>query len=159
MKALALSKDKTKEPAKNADVDTGIYGKYVRFQVPFKSRIEYLNKGQFEKPVAADGDKCTPRLHFDIKAQQGVQQPMTKTNYGILSCAFDAERIAAYGAANANFKEDTHILALLINLAEAGNLLRGNDALHAMLGARARARMQLVLVTMMFVCLIARLLV
>ena len=50
MKTLALSKDNAKEPAKNADVDTGIYGKYVRFQAPFKSRIEYLNNGQFEKP-------------------------------------------------------------------------------------------------------------
>ena len=51
-----------------------------------------------------------------------------------------------------------HILALLKNSTEAGNLLRGNDALHAMLGARTRARMQLALVTMMFTCLIARLL-
>ncbi len=52
----------------------------------------------------------------------------------------------------------THILALLKNSTEAGNLLRGNDALHAMLGARTRARMQSVLVTEMFTCLIARLL-
>ena len=52
----------------------------------------------------------------------------------------------------------THILALLKNSIEAGNLLRGNDALHAMLGARTRARMQSALVTMMFTCLIARLL-
>ncbi len=44
VKALALSKGKAKEPAKNADVDTGIYGIYVRLHVPFKSRIEYLNK-------------------------------------------------------------------------------------------------------------------
>ena len=44
------------------------------------------------------------------------------------------------------------------NSIEAGNLLHGNDALHAMLGARTRARMQLALVTMMFTCLIARLL-
>ncbi len=48
---------------------------------------------------------------------------------------------------------------LLINSTEAGNLLRGNDALHAMLGARRRARVQFVLVKMMFICLIARLLV
>ncbi len=41
------------------------------------------------------------------------------------------------------------------NSTEAGNLLRGNDA---MLGARTRIRMQSVLVTMMFICLIARLL-
>ncbi len=108
MKALALSKDKAKEPAKNADVDTGIYGKNIRFQAPFKSRIEYLNQGQFEKPVAADGDKCMPPLllNFDIKVRPGVQQPLANTTFGILSCAFDAERIAAYGAANANFKED-----------------------------------------------------
>jgi hypothetical protein len=57
------------------------------------------------------------------------------------------------------FKPGTHILALLINSTEAGNLLRGNDALHAMLDASTRARMQLVLVTMMFICLIARLLI
>jgi hypothetical protein len=36
----------------------------------------------------------------------------------------------------------SHILALLKNSREAGNLLRGNDALHAMLGARTRIRMQ-----------------
>jgi hypothetical protein len=52
----------------------------------------------------------------------------------------------------------SHILALLKNSTEAGNLLRRNDALHAMLGARTRARMQSVLVAMMFICLIARLL-
>jgi hypothetical protein len=44
------------------------------------------------------------------------------------------------------------------NSTEAGNLLRGNDALHAMLGARTRVRVQSVLVTTMFICLIARLL-
>jgi hypothetical protein len=44
------------------------------------------------------------------------------------------------------------------NSIEAGNLLCGNDALYAMLGARTRARMQLALVTMMFTGLIARLL-
>ncbi len=68
--------------------------------------LEYLSQWQFEKPVAADGDKCMPRLQvkFDIKVQQGVQQPMADTTYGILSCAFDAERIAAYGAANLSFK-------------------------------------------------------
>jgi hypothetical protein len=53
----------------------------------------------------------------------------------------------------------THILALLINSTEAGNLLRGNGALHAMLDARTRARVQLVLVTRKSICLIARLLV
>ncbi len=52
----------------------------------------------------------------------------------------------------------THTLALLKNSTEAGNLLRGNDALHAMLGARTRARMQSALMTIMFICLIARLL-
>ncbi len=55
VKALALSKEKAKEPAKNADVDTVIYGKYLKFQAPFKVRVEYLNQGQSEKPVAADG--------------------------------------------------------------------------------------------------------
>ncbi len=58
-----------------------------------------------------------------------------------------------------NIRLPTHILALLINSTEAGNLLRGNDALHAMLDARTRARVQLVLVTRMSICLIARLLV
>jgi hypothetical protein len=108
VKALALTKGKTKEPAKNSDLDTGIYGRYLKFQAPFKFRIEYLNQGQFEKPVAADGDKCMPRLllNFDTSVRQGVQQPLANTTFGILSCAFDAEHIAAYGAANANFKED-----------------------------------------------------
>jgi hypothetical protein len=108
VKALALSKDKAKEPAKIADLDTGMYGRYVRFQAPWKNRLDYLNKGQFEKPVAADGDKCMPHLlsKFDTKVQQGVQQPMAITTYVILSCAFDAECIATYGAANANFKEE-----------------------------------------------------
>jgi hypothetical protein len=53
--------------------------------------------------------------------------------------------------------DPTHT-SFIENSIEAGNLLRGNDALHAMLGARTRARMQLALVTMMFTCLIARLL-
>ncbi len=105
MKALALSKDKAREPAKNADLDTGIYGRYLKFQAPFKVRIKYLNQGQFEKPVAADGDKCMSRLLLNF-VRQGVQQPLANTTFRILSCAFDAERIAAYGAANANFKED-----------------------------------------------------
>jgi hypothetical protein len=52
-----------------------------------------------------------------------------------------------------------HILALLINSTEAGNLLRGNGALHAMLNTRTRARVQLVLVTRMSFCLIVKLLV
>jgi hypothetical protein len=34
----------------------------------------------------------------------------------------------------------SHILALLINSTEAGDLLRGNGTLHAMLDARTRAR-------------------
>ena len=53
--------------------------------------------------------------------------------------------------------EFTHT-SFIENSIEAGNLLRGNDALHAMLGVRTRARMQLALVTMVFTCLIARLL-
>jgi hypothetical protein len=56
-------------------------------------------------------------------------------------------------------REVTHILALLINSSEAGNLLRGNGALHAMLDARTRVCVQLMLVTRMSICLIARLLV
>ncbi len=55
------------------------------------------------------------------------------------------------------FLTSTHT-SFIENSTEAGNLLRGNDALHAMLGARTRVRMQSVLVTMMFICLIARLL-
>ncbi len=50
VKSLALSKSKAKEPARNADLDTGMYGRYVKFQALYKSRLEYLNKGQFEKP-------------------------------------------------------------------------------------------------------------
>jgi hypothetical protein len=45
----------------------------------------------------------------------------------------------------------------LINSTEAGNLLRGNGALHAMLDAHARARARLVLVTRMSYCLISKL--
>ncbi len=52
-----------------------------------------------------------------------------------------------------------HILALLIKPTEAGNMLRGNGALHAMLDARARARVRLVLVTRMSFCLISKLLI
>jgi hypothetical protein len=54
---------------------------------------------------------------------------------------------------------NTHTLALLINSTEAGNLLRGNGALHSLLDARTCAGVQLVLVTRMSICLIARLLV
>jgi hypothetical protein len=124
VKALALSKDKAREPAKNPDLDTGIYGRYPKFQAPNKIRLEYLNKGQFEKPVAADGGKCMPRLllKYDTKVQQGVQQPMANTTYGILSCAFDAERITAYGEANAKFKTDM-LLPGSISLPKLQNLV------------------------------------
>jgi hypothetical protein len=44
-------------------------------------------------------------LNLDTSVRQGAQQPLANTTFGILSCAFDAERIAAYGAANASFKE------------------------------------------------------
>jgi hypothetical protein len=85
VKSLALSKDKAREPAKNPDLDIVIYGIYLKLQAPYKSRLEYLNKGHFEKPVAADGDKCMPRLQvllkFDTMVQQGVQQPMTNTAF------------------------------------------------------------------------------
>ncbi len=73
----------------------------------------------------------------------------------VLDVSIHAARVSIH----AGCIQRTHILALLINSTEAGNLLRGNDALHAMLGARTRARVQLVLGTMMFICLIARLLV
>ncbi len=53
----------------------------------------------------------------------------------------------------------THILALLMKSTDAGNLLRGNGALHAMLDARTHARVQLALVTRMSFCLIAKLLI
>lgn len=124
VKALALCKGTAKEPARNADLDTGMYGKYVKFQAPYKSRLEYLNKGQFEKPVAADGDKCLPRLllKFDTKVQQGVQQPMDNTTYGVFSCAFDAERIAAYEEANVKFKTDM-LLQGSISLPKLQNLV------------------------------------
>jgi hypothetical protein len=71
----------------------------------------------------------------------------------------DGTRLSGTGSACNITNGITHILALLINSTEAGNLLRGNGAVHAMLGARTRARVQLVLVTMIFICLIARLLV
>jgi hypothetical protein len=103
-----LGKDKAKEPAKKADLDTGMYNRYVKFQAPYKSRLEVLNKGQFEKPVNADGDKCMPSLliKYDTKVRQGATQPLDKATYGNLSCAFDAERIAAYASANATFMAD-----------------------------------------------------
>ncbi len=62
VKALALSKKKAKEPARNPDIDTGMKGISVKFQAPYKSRLEYLNKRQFEKPVANHVDKCMPSL-------------------------------------------------------------------------------------------------
>ncbi len=83
-------------------------GRYVKFQAPYKGQLDYLKNGQFEKPVtAADGDKWMPCLliRFDIKVRQGTKEAMTNFD-GNLSCVFDAERIAAYGAANANFKAD-----------------------------------------------------
>jgi hypothetical protein len=62
--------------------------------------------------------------------------------------------LATYNSANVCY---THT-SFIENSIEAGNLLRGNDALHAMLGARTRVRMQSALVTIMFTSLIARLL-
>jgi hypothetical protein len=133
VKSLALSKGKAREPARNADLDIEIYGRYLEFQAPYKSRLEYLKKGQFEKPVAADGDKCLPRLllKFDTNVQQGVQQPMANTTYRNLSCAFDAERIAAYEEANAKFKTDM-LLPGSISLPKLQNLVLTDLAyLHA----------------------------
>jgi hypothetical protein len=95
VKALALSEDTAKDPAKDPDLD-GIYSRHVTFQQPYKSRLSFLNKGQFEKPVTADGDKCMPSLliKYDTKVRQGTTQPIDNTTYGVLSCAFDAELIA-----------------------------------------------------------------
>jgi hypothetical protein len=97
-----------REPAKNPDLGTGLHNRYLKFQALFKIWPEHLNKGQFEKPVAADGDKCMPRLliKYDTQVRQGTPQPMADTTYGNLSCAFDADSIAAYAAANATFMAD-----------------------------------------------------
>ncbi len=45
-------------------------------------------------------------IKYDTKVRQGATQPMDNTAFGNLSCAFDAERIAAYAAANTTFMVD-----------------------------------------------------
>ncbi len=39
---FALGKDKAKESAKNADLDNGLYNRYVKFQAPSKIRLDFF---------------------------------------------------------------------------------------------------------------------
>ena len=107
-RALAMNPDNAKEPAKNPDLDTGLYSKYVKFQVHHKGRLEYLNTGgQFELPASTDGDKCMPPLLFKYSSpRKQTLKPQPNGNYrkDHPSCAFPPLRIAAYEKANTNFR-------------------------------------------------------
>ncbi len=55
VKSLALGKDKAKEPAKNADLDTGMYNRHVKFQAPMTpphTRVgwSFWTKGSLKSP-------------------------------------------------------------------------------------------------------------
>ena len=106
------TKSDAREPCKNPNLDTGLYGKYVKFQTAFPNRHKYLSTGgdsnlQFETPDAPNGDKCMPPLLDKYSSKLRVGQPQPDENYvrgG--SCAFDAARIEAYQKANSTFKTD-----------------------------------------------------
>jgi hypothetical protein len=65
-RVLALSPTATSsaEPAKNPELDTGMYNRYCKFEVAYKARLEHLmdSSTQFEKPEVVSADKCMPRL-------------------------------------------------------------------------------------------------
>jgi hypothetical protein len=102
------------EPAENLGLDTGLYGKYCKFQVQFGNRTKYLKPGgdsnlQFETPEAPNGDKFLPSLLFKYSSKIGACTPQPDENYecGLGgSCAFDAARIESYEKANISFKTD-----------------------------------------------------
>ena len=106
------TKSDAREPCKNPNLDTGLYGKDVKFQTAFPNRHKYLSTGgdsnlQFETPDAPNGDKCMPPLLDKYSSKLRVGQPQPDENYvrgG--SCAFDAARIEAYQKANLSFKTD-----------------------------------------------------
>lgn len=108
-KALAVDADKAKEPAKNPDIDTGLYIKYCKFQVAHNARSAFLRSGHFEKPETDGADKCMPKLlikyNSKVRNQAPPSQPDTSYEEGA-SCAFDTARITAYEKANAEFKVD-----------------------------------------------------
>mmetsp|Transcript_51785 Transcript_51785/g.108221 ORF Transcript_51785/g.108221 Transcript_51785/m.108221 type:complete len:161 (-) Transcript_51785:801-1283(-) len=113
VRVLTLSSsDANNEPARNVDIDTGLYGKYCKFQVLHTARIHFLKTGgdgsqQFEIPDVDNGDKCMPHLlvKYNSKLKSGTPQP-DDTYIREESCAFDSARITAYERANLSFKED-----------------------------------------------------
>ena len=115
-KAAALN-SKVKETHKNPDLDTTIYGKYLKFQSAFKVRLQYLKEGHFVTPEKENDDKCMPPLlsHYDSKIRAEAKQPDEnyKKDY---SCSFDASRIQLYEMENINFsshmKSDTAFQSL-----------------------------------------------
>ncbi len=91
---------------KKIDIDTGLYGNYVKLQVVFPARLAHLKAAQFEEPAVQDKDKCVPPLlhTFNPKDRAGSQPA---SNYSAIgSCAFGPARIAAYEKANTSFKPD-----------------------------------------------------
>eukprot|EP00291_Cryptomonas_curvata_P005384 CAMPEP_0172186148 /NCGR_PEP_ID=MMETSP1050-20130122/20583_1 /TAXON_ID=233186 /ORGANISM="Cryptomonas curvata, Strain CCAP979/52" /LENGTH=215 /DNA_ID=CAMNT_0012860251 /DNA_START=150 /DNA_END=797 /DNA_ORIENTATION=+ len=110
VRVLTLSSsDANNEPARNVDIDTGLYGKYCKFQVLHTARIHFLKTGgdgsqQFEIPDVDNGDKRMPPLlvTYNSKLKIGTPEHYIREE----SCAFDSARIAAYERANLLFDED-----------------------------------------------------
>jgi hypothetical protein len=104
------TKSDLREPCKNPNLDTGVYGKYIKFQTALPNRIKYLSTGGdrnllFEIPDALNDDKCMPSLlaKYSTKLKAGTPQPDENYIRGG-SCAFDAARIESNEKSNLSFK-------------------------------------------------------
>jgi hypothetical protein len=117
-KAAAM-KSAIKDTARNPDLDSSLFNKYIKFQGAYKGRLEYLNAGQFVTPERERDDKCMPPLlvHCDSKIRFDAQQP--DTNYRKdYSCAFDEKRIQQYELENQNFSEKMKTATAFVSLRE-----------------------------------------
>jgi hypothetical protein len=100
----ALTDKAAKISSQNVNIDTGLYGNYVKRQVVFPAGLAHLKAAQFEEPAVQDKDKCVlPLLHtFQQKARAGNKSPGNYLAFG--SCSFGPAHIGAYEKANTSFK-------------------------------------------------------
>ena len=77
----ALNDKSAEVPSQKVDVDTGLYGQYVKFQVAYKEQIDHLKSGKFEEPAAPDQEKCVPLLLLKFPRKQKANAPQPAGNY------------------------------------------------------------------------------
>ena len=109
VRRLSLNK-KAKDPAHNLDIDTGLYGQYLKMQAAHAARITFLKEGHYEEPLITDADMCVPPLlhTFSGKVKEGDPQP-AGNHSPISSCAFGPACILAYEKGSNSFKEDMQL--------------------------------------------------